>query len=393
MGRVFTIRYFILMEVLNNVSILIIHNFLVGAAVIARCCCISELGLVLDILLLQILLMWVHTAYMGLHLTSFSNLHTACIVLLDLNLTSNTSTADDLGRCGTVGQIRDLSRGLPAFSAHSLDVSDDFLVLAIGACVASKDVLVSLLWLVDFQLQRTVIRASSTSIWASANTSARFIVQRGLACWCVGHFRLGTLRRINTTCHGALWGVLVSNLKLLEAVIEVRTLGVLQTTLNIPFDTFSEDLLAALIRRVAIRAVVRALPVWAVLELPELLLNLTWITFLANLLALHLILLEHLLVLLLGLFELSLADTDLAINSGDLTLLLIQNALELELQFLFRLASFLVHRILELFFLLLEFFNSLIQHLDMQFQLLFYFDMVSYFCFILLELLLILFWR
>jgi hypothetical protein len=57
MGRVFTIRYFILMEVLNNVSILIIHNFLVGAAVIARCCCISELGLVLDILLLQILLM------------------------------------------------------------------------------------------------------------------------------------------------------------------------------------------------------------------------------------------------------------------------------------------------------------------------------------------------
>jgi len=186
---------------------------------------------------------------------------------------------------------------------------------------------------------------------------------------------------------------LVSNLKLLEAVIEVRTLGVLQTTLNIPFDTFSEDLLAALIRRVAIRAVVRALPVWAVLELPELLLNLTWITFLANLLALHLILLEHLLVLLLGLFELSLADTDLAINSGDLTLLLIQNALELELQFLFRLASFLVHRILELFFLLLEFFNSLIQHLDMQFQLLFYFDMVSYFCFILLELLLILFWR
>ena len=84
---------------------------------------------------------------------------------------------------------------------------------------------------------------------------------------------------------------MVSNLKLLEAVIEVRTLGVLQTTLNIPFDTFSEDILAALIRRVAIRAVVRALPVWAVLELPELLLNLTWITFLANLLALHLILL------------------------------------------------------------------------------------------------------
>jgi len=167
----------------------------------------------------------------------------------------------------------------------------------------------------------------------------------------------------------------------------------LQTTLNIPFNTLGEDLLAALIGRVAIGAVVRALPVWAILELPKLLLHLAWITFLANLLALNLILLEHLLVLLLGLFQLSLTDTQFAINSGDLTLLLIQNALELELQFLFGLTSFLVHRILELFFFLLKLFNSFIQYLNVQFQLLLHFDMVSYFCFVLLELLLILFWR
>jgi len=82
---------------------------------------------------------------MGLHLASFSDLHTTCIVLLDLDLTSNTSTTDDLGRRGTVGQIRDLSRSLPAFSAHSLDLSDDFLVLAIRACVATEYVLIGLL--------------------------------------------------------------------------------------------------------------------------------------------------------------------------------------------------------------------------------------------------------
>jgi len=59
----------------------------------------------------------------------------------------------------------------------------------------------------------------------------------------------------------------------------------------------------------AIRAVIRTLPVWTVLELPELLLNWTRVSFLGNLLALHLTMLKHLLVLLLGLFQLSLVDT------------------------------------------------------------------------------------
>ena len=81
----------------------------------------------------------------------------------------------------------------------------------------------------------------------------------------------------------------------------------------------------------AIRTVISALPVSTVLELPELLLNWAWVSFLANLLTLHLTLLEHLLILLLRLFQLSLVDTQLTINSGDLTLLLIQDAIELEL--------------------------------------------------------------
>jgi len=168
---------------------------------------------------------------MGLNLTSFSHLHSPSIILLDLNLTSYSPTADDLGCCGTVGQICDLSWGLPTFSTHSLDLSDNFLILDIRACVSTKDILVDLLWFVDFQLEYSVIRTSSTSIWTSTNTSTCFIVQRSFACWSIGHFGLSTLRGINTTCHRALWGalwrVLVSNLKLLEAIVEIWTLGVL----------------------------------------------------------------------------------------------------------------------------------------------------------------------
>jgi len=103
--------------------------------------------------------------------------------------------------------------------------------------------------------------------------------------------------------------------------------------------------------------------------------------------------LEHLLGLLLGLFELCLAHAKFPINPCNLTLLLVQDALELELQLLLGVASVLEERDLELLFLLLELLNTLVEHLDVQFQLLLDFDMVSHFCFVLLELLLVLFWR
>jgi hypothetical protein len=165
---------------------------------------------------------------MWLHLPTFSDLHTTTIVLLlDLYLPSYAATANDLGGCGTVWQVSDLCRGLPAFSSHPLDLSNNFLVLPIRARVAPEGILISFLWLVDLKLENAIIRASSASVWASSDTPASFIVERSLTRWGVWHFWLSTLRRVSSTSYGALWSVLVSDLQLLEAIIEIRTLGVL----------------------------------------------------------------------------------------------------------------------------------------------------------------------
>ena len=94
-----------------------------------------------------------------------------------------------------------------------------------------------------------------------------------------------------------------------------------------------------------------------------------------------------------GLFELGLAHANLPVDASNLTLLLVQNVLKLEFELFLRISGLFQNSVFEVILFLFKFFDSLIQNINMQFQLLFYFDVVSYFSFILLELLFIFLWR
>lgn len=70
-------------------------------------------------------------------------------------------------------------------------------------------------------------------------------------------------------------------------------------------------------------------------------------------------------------------------------MLLVQDANEVVLDLLFIFFEFLLHLGLEVLLLFFEFFDALIEHLDMQLELLLHLDVVPHFGFVLLELLLI----
>jgi hypothetical protein len=96
--------------------------------------------------------------------------------------------------------------------------------------------------------------------------------------------------------------------------------------------------------------------------------------------------------LLIRLFKLCLTNLKLFIDPGYLTLFLIKNSLQFLFQFL--LIGFKLVRNLKsnFFFLFFELFNLFIEDLNVEFELLLHFDMVSDFGLILLELLLVLLW-
>ena len=213
MSRILTIRNFILHKVFDDVAILIIHYFLCSTIIVTRGTSISQLRLILSVFLL----VRVDAADMWLHLASI-----ASVVLLDLNLTSYSTTADNLCCSGTIWQISDLSWGLASFSPHPLDLGNNFLVFTIWTCLITKDVFVCLFRLVgDLQFDWTIIWASSSTIGASTNASACLIIERCLSSWSVRHLRLSALGWISSTCHGPLRSILISisNPKLLKAII------------------------------------------------------------------------------------------------------------------------------------------------------------------------------
>ena len=94
MSWIFAIRNFILQKVFDDVPVLIIHDFLTSSVIVTWGTGISKLWFVLGVL---VLLVRVDTAYVRLHLASIS-----CVVLLDLNLTTDATTADDLSGSGTI---------------------------------------------------------------------------------------------------------------------------------------------------------------------------------------------------------------------------------------------------------------------------------------------------
>lgn len=101
MSRVFAVRNLILQKVLNDVAVLVVHDILASAIVVTRISSISELRL---ILVTFVLLMRINATNVRLHLSSVT-----IGILLDLNLASNTSTADNLCSLLSIWQVCDLS--------------------------------------------------------------------------------------------------------------------------------------------------------------------------------------------------------------------------------------------------------------------------------------------
>lgn len=101
MSRIFPIRNVILQKVFNDVTVLVVHNVLSSSVIISRGSIVSKLRLILVTL---ILLMGIDATDVRLHLA-----YVTALVLLDLNLTTNATATNDLGRCSAVRQISDLS--------------------------------------------------------------------------------------------------------------------------------------------------------------------------------------------------------------------------------------------------------------------------------------------
>lgn len=131
-------------------------------------------------------------------------------------------------------------------------------------------------------------------------------------------------------------------------------------------------------------------------ELPELNLAALGLIFALGLhkLILQLLLLLHKLgILRLELLEVGLGDSQRIVDSGYFTLLLVEDADEVVLYLLLGLFEFLLHLSPQVFFLLLELLDSFVEHLDVQLELLLYFDVVADLRLVLLQLLFILFRR
>lgn len=165
--------------------------------------------------------------------------------------------------------------------------------------------------------------------------------------------------------------------------------------------SLSQDFLATLSGRVGIGTITCILtiaPLFILLlnlsmELPEL--NLATVRSLLTLglreLVLQLLLLLHkLTILCFELFEMGLRHSQRIVYSRYLTLLLVQNANEIVLDLLLRLFEVFLHLALEVFLLLVKLFYSFIEYLDVQLELLLYFDVVAHLGLVLLQLLLVL---
>ena len=86
-------------------------------------------------------------------------------------------------------------------------------------------------------------------------------------------------------------------------------------------------------------------------------------------------------------------DLELLIDSGDLTLLLVKDAFQLLLELPLIIFKLLGKLLSDLLLLLVELLDLLVEHFDMELQLLLNLDMVSYLGLILLKLLLVLLGR
>jgi hypothetical protein len=92
------------------------------------------------------------------------------------------------------------------------------------------------------------------------------------------------------------------------------------------------------------------------------------------------------------LLQLGLRDWYFSVDPCDLAVLLIKNILKLFLQLLLIVFEVLWDGQFQLFFFFVKLFDPLVQHFDVEFQLLLNFDVVSYLSLVLLKLLLVLFW-
>lgn len=102
---------------------------------------------------------------------------------------------------------------------------------------------------------------------------------------------------------------------------------------------------------------------------------------------------DELETLRLLLLELGLAYLKLSIDSSDLTLLLIKDTRKLLLKLSLSLLLILQHLLLQLLLLLVNVFDLLVEHFNVQLELLFYLNMITHVSFILLQLLFVLFGR
>ena len=84
-----------------------------------------------------------------------------------------------------------------------------------------------------------------------------------------------------------------------------------------------------------------------------------------------------------------LRNSQCVVNACNLTLLFIEDTYKMILDFLFGFFEFLLHLSSQILLFFFEFFNALIQHLNVQFQLLFDFDVISHLGLVLLQLLLV----
>ena len=170
----------------------------------------------------------------------------------------------------------------------------------------------------------------------------------------------------------------------MEAVVQVRTLALLIRRLCLKYNLF-----ATVSGVLTLRAVL-SVAIESLLALPGLIRGDRLALFKGMLQSSNL--LAHQACLGLRLLQLGLAHLQLPVDPGNLTLLLVENALELLFKFLLSVFEFVFGIGDHVFLFLFKFFDSLVENFDVQFELLFDLDVVSDLGFVLLKLLLVLLW-
>ena len=212
------------------------------------CGCITKLRLILFVLLLDWGRMWIHARSVGLVLL-------VLVLLGDVDLTTISGWNDVLSCSFAVLHIGDLRRSMTTSLSHSLYRSNDLLILAIFVIWNQALILRfnSSFVLIDLQLKHTsFIGSCSATIWAPVNALTSFIVYRSFAGRLVGHLWLCTLGRINSAGYRPLWGILITDLQLLETVIKIRILTVLDA---LCLEIFLKQFFATIRLTMTIRAI------------------------------------------------------------------------------------------------------------------------------------------